>query len=86
MRLTNRRLVVNADAKGGEVRVALLEADGTPIGGRALEDAEPLQTDATRWVVKWHNGSEVPTDRPVRVVVTLKQASLFSLSSVVAKP
>lgn len=74
-------LVVNADASHGTVRVALLEADGRAIPGYRLEDSEPLHSDATGWSARWNNGTSAPTDRPVRVVVELTNARLFSLSS-----
>jgi hypothetical protein len=81
LRLGSPSLVINANAKGGELRVALLEADGSPITGCALEDCEPLRADATRWPARWRSGAELPTERPVRVVVAMKQAQLFSISS-----
>ena len=71
----------NADASQGTVRVALLEADGRAIPGYRLEDSEPLRSDTTGWSARWKNMAGVPTDRPVRVVVELTNARLFSLSS-----
>jgi hypothetical protein len=78
-------LVVNADASHGAVRVALLEADGRAIPGCSLEESEPLRADATRWSVRWRSAAGVPTDRPVRVVVELTKARLFSVSSELRK-
>ena len=79
LRLTSS-LWVNADAKGGELRVVLLEADGTPIPGFSADECEPLHADATRWQMKWQNGASMPTDRDVCVVIQIKNARLFSLS------
>ncbi len=79
--LNSSSLFVNANAAAGELRVALLEADGRPIAGYALEDSNVLKTDATRWLANWRSKNAVPTDRPVRVVLTMKQCRLFSLSS-----
>jgi hypothetical protein len=84
LRLGSSALLINANAEGGELRVALLEADGTAITGFALEECEPLRADATRWPVRWRSGEEPPTGRPVRVVVAMKQAELFSVSSSLA--
>lgn len=81
LRLGAPALIVNANAQGGEVRVALLEADGRAIEGYALEDSEPLRADNTRWTARWRANSSVPTDRTVRVIIAMKQARLFSLSS-----
>jgi hypothetical protein len=86
LRLSAPSLIVNADASGGELRVGLLEANGQPIAGLALEDCEPLKSDATRWSARWKSNAAAPTDRPVRVVVTMKKSRLFSLSSETPKP
>jgi hypothetical protein len=65
-------LVVNADASRGELRVTLLEADGRPIPGSSV-----LRADNTRW----RAFTNAPTDRPVRVVLELNNARLYSVSS-----
>jgi hypothetical protein len=81
LRLSSPRLVLNADAREGEVRVALQETNGSSVAGFALEDCTPLRADATRWTPQWRNQMIPPTDRPIRVVVQMKNARLFSLSS-----
>jgi hypothetical protein len=81
LRLAASSLVVNANAVGGELRVALLEADGSAIPDYSLEDSEPLRADATRWQARWHSDTKLPTDRPVRVVIEMRQAQLYSVSS-----
>jgi hypothetical protein len=80
LRLAAPRLIVNASAAGGEVRVALLEADGRPIAGFSLEECTPLDADATRWIPQWRDHAAPPVDRPIRVVLELKNARLFSLT------
>lgn len=80
LRLSSGNLLVNADATGGEVRVALLETDGSPIAGYALDDSEVLTTDATRWPARWKQHASAPADRPVKIVISMKQSRLFSLS------
>ena len=74
-------LVINADALGGEIRVALLEADGSPIAGLSPTDCEPLHENATRWAPHWRTGTAVPLDRAVRVTLWMKQAQLYSIST-----
>jgi hypothetical protein len=81
LRFAAPTLVVNADARRGELRVALLEADGRPIAGRTFADCAPLTADRTRWGVRWRTGDGVPTDRPVRVVVQMKGTRLYSLEA-----
>jgi hypothetical protein len=75
-------LLLNADAAGGAVRVAVLESNGEPIAGLALGDCEPLRDiDATRAPIRWRREREVPTDRPVRLRIELTRARLFSVSA-----
>lgn len=80
LRLGSSKLIVNADAKDGELHVALLEADGRAIPGFSIEECEPLNSDATRWAVKWQSKAAAPTDRDVCVVIEMKKSRLFSLS------
>ncbi|MCX7827160.1 MAG: hypothetical protein N2689_16645, partial [Verrucomicrobiae bacterium] len=80
LRLGASSLIINADARRGELRVTLLEADGRAIAGFGLEDCGPLRDDSTRWIARWRSGASVPTDRPVRVVVEMNNARLFSVS------
>ena len=65
-------VIVNADASLGEVHVTLLEADGCPIPGSNV-----LRADDTRWLAF----TVAPTNRPVRVVLELNNARLYSVSS-----
>lgn len=80
VRLTTSTLLLNANANGGEVRVALLEANGAAIPGFSAGECEPLIADDTAWGVRWKSGKELPSDRAVRVVLELKQSQLFSIS------
>lgn len=72
VQLSSPRLIVNADARRGDLRVSLLEADGRPIAGGNV-----LRGDDTRWCAF----TNAPTDRPVRVVLELNNAQLYSVSS-----
>lgn len=87
LRLRGSELIINANATGGELRVALLEADGTAIAGHSADECEVLTSDATQWKARWKGGPQaLPTDRPVRVVVTMKQTRLYSISSKTTSP
>jgi hypothetical protein len=79
VRLTRPNLVLNANAQRGVVRVGLVEIDGRPIRGFDVSECEPLRTDATHWAVSWKSGGTPPVDRPVRVIVQLQSAQVFSL-------
>ena len=77
---TIETLKINADVgAGGMLRVALLEADGRAIPGYEIEHCAPLVGDETRWTARWSGGSKVPTDRPVRVRIELRNARLYSV-------
>lgn len=73
-------LLINADASRGQLRAALLEADGRPMAGFATGDFRPLQHDATRAVASWKGGA-IPADRPVRVRLEFTSARLYSLAA-----
>jgi hypothetical protein len=81
LRLMSPHLVINADAREGEVRVALNEADGRPIAGFSADECGVLRADDVRWSPQWRNEVSPPTDRPVRVVVQMTNARLFSIST-----
>jgi hypothetical protein len=79
LRFGSPSLVCNADASLGELRVALIEVDGRAIPGRGFAECTPLRADETRWIVKWGGRDAVPTDRPLRVSLQMKNVRLFSL-------
>ncbi len=79
VQLAGPGLTVNADARNGRLRVAVLEADGRPVSGLSLDDCEPLCGDATQHTLRWRSGQRPPTDRPVRFVIAMGGCSLFNL-------
>jgi hypothetical protein len=81
LRLSEPGLVLNADARRGQVAAALVAADGTALPGFSLADCEPLRTDATQWTVRWKSGQTVPTDRPVRVIIEFSNTALYSVGA-----
>lgn len=81
IQLSGKSLIVNADAARGELRVALLEADGTPIIGFEASESIVLNRDETRWAAAWRSNAAVPIDRPVQVVIQMRSARLYSLST-----
>jgi hypothetical protein len=81
LRFASPTLAVNADASRGRVRVALLEENGSAIAGYTLDDSTPLTADATHFTAAWRGQKSVPTDRPVRVVIEMTSARLYSLET-----
>lgn len=81
MQVRSGRLVVNADASRGHLRIGLREADGQAIPGFGLDDFEPLRSDATRAEARWKSGAAIPSDRPIRVVIELQDCRLYSVAA-----
>ena len=80
LRCPSGRLVVNADASGGELRVGVLDEEGSPLPGFAEADCVPLGADAVRHTVRWKQHDRLPVDRPLRLRFRLKNARLFSFA------
>jgi hypothetical protein len=85
----SERLLVNADASGGELRVQLRDAaSDTVVDGLKFDDCRALATNALHTPVLW--GDEAQTRRKlaalngkvVQIEFTLKRASLFSFEFV----
>lgn len=81
LRFEKPQLAINADASGGSLRVALLDDNGRSLPGYSLEDSTPLCENATQWIARWKAGDAVPSDRNVRVLIEMSNASLFSLAA-----
>ena len=81
LHIVGDRLHVNADAAAGELRIGLLDTDSRPIAGFAIEDCVPLRADATAFVAQWEKRERLPRDRPVRVVLELRNTRLYSVSA-----
>jgi hypothetical protein len=73
-------LFVNVKAPAGEVRVEVLDADGTPLAPYTLASCIPVSGDNTRVQVKWKDTPQLETVRgqAVRFRFHLKNASLYS--------
>ena len=74
------RLMANANAAGGELRVAVLDESGRPLPGYERGDCVPLATDAVRHAVCWKEHDRLPESRPLCFRFHLKRASLFSFA------
>lgn len=69
---------VNYNARGGSIRVEVLDADGRVINGYGRDECEPLTGDAIRGTVAWKTKKELPAGSEVRFRFILKHAQLFS--------
>jgi hypothetical protein len=79
LRCTGDELRVNADAKGGSLRVAVLDAEGFDS-----TDCEPVTGDVTDKEIRWKDGKSLKTlkGRVIRLRFELRQAKLFAFSGV----
>lgn len=80
LKFAGRQLHLNLEAKGGEVRVALLGADGRPLPGFAAGVCEPVSSDSFDHVVKWRGSTDVSAlaGREVRMQFSLRRAALYT--------
>ena len=75
------RLVLNyATSAVGSVRVEIQDAQGRPVPGFSLEEADELYGDETQRTVTWSNRKDVSSlaGRPVRLRLVMKDADLYS--------
>lgn len=71
-------MTLNADARGGEIRVQVLDSQGKPIPGFTFADCKPIQSDALAVPVHWQGALARLKERPVRLEFSLKRARLFA--------
>ncbi len=72
---------VNCNARGGSIRVELLDAEGKVIPGYGREDCEPLTGDSIRGTVAWKTKKELPSGSPIRFRFVMDRARLFSFTA-----
>ncbi|GMV90876.1 MAG: hypothetical protein AMXMBFR82_06540 [Candidatus Hydrogenedentota bacterium] len=75
-------LYMNADAKGGEIRVEILDAEsGNPIEKLGETDCLPIRTDSVRHAIEWNESEGIDSvrDRPVRFRFDVKNAHLYAI-------
>ena len=79
---SGKELSINvATSAAGQVKVALCNADGTPIPGFALEDCDPIYGDAIDRRVSWKGsaGVESLAGKTVVLRMTLREADIYSM-------
>lgn len=75
-----KHLFVNADVRGGDLRVEALDTDGTTIAGFEKEHCVPIKTDRTLTAVEWKAGGDLSAliGKPVRFRFHLTKGKLYA--------
>ena len=81
LRLSGDRLILNANAAGGEIRIGLLDENGTPIDGFGSADCLPVRLNNIDTPLTWKDNASVKAmnNRPIRLRITMRNASLYSI-------
>ena len=77
-----RELMMNySTSAAGRIRVEIQDADGKPIPGFTLADAEEMYGDTLQRTVPWKSGGNVSqlAGKPVRLRFVLKDADLYAI-------
>ncbi|MAV38432.1 MAG: hypothetical protein CMJ59_23590 [Planctomycetaceae bacterium] len=77
---SGNQLVVNTDAQAGQMRIAILDADGEPLSGFGKHDCDMVQVDRIRQTITWNGVSDLAqvAGTPVKLRFYLRDAKLFS--------
>lgn len=79
---TGRQLTLNfSSSAAGDIRVELQDANGNPLPGLSLAEAEPTFGDAIERTVHWKSGRDVGAwaGKPVRLRFVLRDADLYAV-------
>ena len=83
-------LHINADASGGQIRVAILDESGVPISGYTLGDAIAVTGDSVDHLARWAAGSDISAlaGQPIHLLFDMTDAELFSytVSNIIPEP
>jgi len=79
------RLLVNAEAGGGELTVAALDLQGRPLPGLSEKECVPIRGDGVRQSVRWEKQDRLPAATPIRLRFTFRSAKLYGFSVVESK-
>ena len=76
------QLMINADARGGEVAVAVLDAQGRELAGYRKIECARVDSDSVRQPVTWRERQTLAPlqGQPIRLKFYLRAASLYSFS------
>jgi len=70
-----------ATSAAGSLRVEIQDAQGQPIPGYRLEDAEDTIGNSTDRVIRWKNAADLAplANQPIRLRIAMKDAALYAI-------
>ena len=76
------RVLVNADARLGELRVEILDAEGQPLEGFAEADADRIRGDSLTHVAGWRGNADLSSlkGRAIRLRIHMTNSKLYSFA------
>ncbi len=74
--LTASQMSLNANVNG-ELRVRVLNKDGTPMPGFDFHDSDPVTGDSLEHQVQWNGKTTLPINLPVRIEFRLRNAQIY---------
>jgi len=82
LKFAGERLVINAEAAGGEVAVEVLRPSGRAIAGFEAQNCRPMRRDSLRHQVAWKGGKSVAdlAGKPVKLRFHMSSARLYSFT------
>ncbi len=85
--LDKPRLLLNADARNGEVKAALANGDGTPIAGYSKADCEPIAANGLDLPLRWGGKAKLEhlVGKRVRLRLAARQAALYAVRTAAAE-
>ena len=80
LRMSGDRLILNADASQGSIRVEILGEDGLPLEGFAAADAVAVTGDSVRQNIRWKQGVSLSRLKGAPIVLRfhMDRSKLFS--------
>ena len=78
LKLKAARMTLNANARLGEIRVAVLDAAGKPFSGFRAEDCRPITGDSLTAPVRWKQPLGKLKGQLLRLEFQVRRAGLFS--------
>ena len=82
--MNGKRLRLNADAKNGSLRVAVVSPDNSEAPGYSAADCESVQEDKTSIIVQWNGREEINAgeEESMRLKIIMKNCRLYSFEVV----